>query len=284
VRGKRAGSTPCQQAVAASLLIALAACNQPPATAQSGGGLDPHPDADFQSAASGCVGQPSLAAAQSLAVAMHANPVAASRAQFPIITYRRDDPAQPGDYIRLDVASDALHQWNFGARDLVLYREQAINPVVVDASSGQVVGSLPHEYVRICVLTIHVANAADHLSTARKLLGGSYAVGFTGSIPSISLATDPFFRVGEDFTFAFPGPLGQGLPMDSANYAVRVLGAGDEVKQPVAGSDMPEMSVSQLQLQDLMSQPASIAFLGAARGPQSSAVTPAPPTPGPSPR
>jgi hypothetical protein len=63
-----------------------------------------------------------MAAAQSLALAMHANPVAPP--QLPIITYRRDDPGHPGDYIRLDVASNAVHQWDFGAGDLVRYRER----------------------------------------------------------------------------------------------------------------------------------------------------------------
>ena len=100
------------------------------------------------------------------------------------------------------------------------------------------------------------------MATVRNLLGGSYAVGYTGSVPSITFATDPLFQVGEAVTFAFQAPLGQGLPTDSVSYAVRVPDAGSDVRQPVAGGDMPEISVSQLQLQGLMSHPASIVFDG----------------------
>jgi hypothetical protein len=207
-----------------------------------------------------------MAAAQALAQALNAKEVAPPPLKLKI--YRSDDPGQPGRYVRRTAVSLTVHQWVFGGGDQLRYEEETMAPTVVDASSGLVVGWLPNEIERSCSLTVAVANAADHLATVRGLIGGSYAVALSASVPSIQLVTDPLFDVGDGVTFAFHGPLGGGLPTDDHLYALRVADGGSDFQQPVAQADMPQIAITQQQLRTLLSRPADMVLLNLVRTPQ----------------
>jgi hypothetical protein len=254
--------------LAATGLLALAGCTQkaaPPPPFPSAAQLDPHADADFQVAANGCVGHPSLAAAQALALALHATAVT----PVPVTekTYTQPDPGQPTRYLRMDITALTLHQWNLSSGDQVRYREETIRPAEIDNKSGQVVGTLMNETQRACTLSIDVANAADHLDTVHGLVGGPYAVLLSSSLPSIQFAADPLFQAGIGVSFAFQGQsLGQGLPMDGRNFAVRISDGGSDVQQPVAGTGLTEITMTQQQLRTALSRQSTMVLLSVVEG------------------